>query len=492
MGEIAPVTRRSSPIVIDEGGYGELGSDAVPAASTTDDTHGSVDARLAQPVVRAAEAAAARDTRLVTPGSRRAPAVPARLLRPQALVASAVLQSIRRSCREHEQEMLETLARIVNTDSATPDSNGVDAVAAILEPELLASGCVTERVMPDLPGDDLAWLREVILPELEGYDRLGQNLVGRRGGSATAHALLIGHMDTAFPIGEARLNPFRIEGNRAWGCAVADMKAGLVVLLYAVRALHELGVAGPRITVIYNSDEQAATLTSRPLIERIISDEGVTHAFVAEMGRAGGGIVAERASLGIGLVEVTGVERHAGTGYWDAASAVRALARKVERLEALSDHELARVVNVGVLRGGTRRNLVPGSASAHLDVRARSNADWKALAAAVRDVVDEESLAGTRAAVRLYNTRPAMERSAATATLVEVVQSCADELEQQVSFVATTGGSDASFPAALGVPTLDGFGPVGGGTMTRGEFIFVDSLTERAALLATTLHRISG
>lgn len=387
--------------------------------------------------------------------------------------------------------MLDLLARIVDTDSATPNAPGVRAVADLLEPELRSLGAATERVPPTTPPDAAGWLLQTILPEVSDPLAIADNLVARRAGVDGAHALLVGHMDTAFPVGEAARNPFRVAGAHAFGCAVADMKAGLVVLLFAVRALHELELAAPRVTIVYNSDEQAATLTSRPLIELVVRDERVTHAFVAEMGRAQGGIVAERAALGIGRVEVSGVERHVGTGYWDAASAVRALARKVEELEALSDRDAGRVVNVGVFNGGTRRNLVPGSAVAHLDLRAATTAGWRALAADVEALVAAESLPGTSATLRCYNTRPAMERSAATQELIDVVAACAMELGQDVPFVRTTGGSDASFPAALSIPTLDGFGPVGGGTMTRDEHIVLASLPERVALLAATLHRLA-
>lgn len=387
-------------------------------------------------------------------------------------------------------EMLATLETIVNIDSCSPNPAGVERVADVLEARLAAAGCATERIAPPtVAAPD--WLAPFFLPEIGSFDRVARHLVGRRGGTG-GHALLIGHTDTAFPPGEPERNPFRVEGERAFGCSIADMKAGLVVLLYAVMALEELGLASPRITVLYDSDEQAGSVTARPLIERLVRDEGVTAAFVAEMGLLGGALRCRRPALGIARIDVAGVERHVGTGYWDAASAVTALAHKVLACEALSDRERARVVNVGEIGGGKRRNLVPGHAWAKLDLRAPTQADWQALAAEVQAIAERADLPGTTSTCLLYNHRPAMEPTAATAALMHVVERAGAALNQRVWYVEASGGSDANFTAALGIPTLDGFGPSSANTMTRDEWIDIGSLSERVALLALTLHQLAA
>lgn len=399
--------------------------------------------------------------------------------------------SIARWCRGRLDEMLSTLAAIVNIDSCSPNPAGVEQVADLLEARLRAAGFATERVAPLAP-DAPDWLAAFFLPEIGSFERVARHLVGRRAGSGRAHVLLIGHTDTAFPPGEPERNPFRIQGERAFGCSIADMKAGLIVLLYAATALHELGLASPRLTVLYDSDEQAGSVTARPLIERLVREEAVTAAFVAEMGLAGGALRCRRPALGVARVDIAGIERHVGTGYWEAASAVAALARKTLAFEALSDRERARVVNVGEVGGGTRRNLVPGHAWAKLDLRARTQDDWLALAEDVRAIAEREEAPGTRGTCRLYNHRPAMEPSAATETLMAVVERAAAALGQRVWYVEASGGSDANLAAALGIPTLDGFGPSGANTMTRDEWIDIRSLADRVALLAQTLHLLAA
>jgi glutamate carboxypeptidase len=298
-------------------------------------------------------------------------------------------------------------------------------------------------------------------------------------------------MDTAFPFGEPEKNPFRIVGDQAMGCAIGDMKAGLVVLLFAVKALHSTGVTAPRISVLYDSDEQAGSLTARKIIEATVRNEGVTWAFKSEVGLDGGKLRNRRPALGVGLVEVFGVERHVGTGYWDAASAIVALAKKATKMQSLSDRETGIVVNVGQFDGGTRRNLVAGYARAKIDVRARTQPEWDALAATIQEIVTEESVPGTSARLKLLNHRPAMVPDEKTERLMATVAAAADDLSQTVDYIDADAGSDANFPAAMGVPTLDGFGPAGGNTMTRNEFIVIESLAERSALLAQTLHRLS-
>jgi glutamate carboxypeptidase len=406
---------------------------------------------------------------------------------------SAAAETIARYCQAREGDMRATLERIVNIDSCSPDPAGVTAVGEVLARGLAEVGFATERVPPPSVAVE-PWVVTFFMPEDGGLGRIADHLVGRRAATngGRGHALLTGHTDTAFPPGEPARNPFRIDGERAYGCAVADMKGGLVVILYAVRALAECGLAAPRLTVLYDSDEQAGSLTARPLIERIARDEGVDWAFTAEMGLAGGALRCRRPALGVALLEIEGIETHVGTGYWSGASAIEALARLTSRLHALSDRERALVVNVGEVGGGKRRNLVAGHAWAKLDIRARTQPEWEALAEAVRAVVAGEVLPGTRGRGHIYNHRPAMEPTAQTDALMATVARAAAELGQSARYVEASGGSDANFTAALGIPTLDGFGPAGGNTMTRDECIELRTLPERAALLALTLHKLAG
>jgi glutamate carboxypeptidase len=350
-----------------------------------------------------------------------------------------------RWCRERLPEMLATLEAIVNIDSCSPNPAGVERVADLLDERLMAAGFGTERVAPPL-ADVPDWLAEFFLPEIGSFERVARHLIGRRAGNGNGHGLLIGHTDTAFPPGEPERNPFRIEGERAVGCSIADMKAGLVVLLYAATALSALQLDSPRITVLYDSDEQAGSVTARPLIERLVREERVTAAIVAEMGLAGGALRNRRPALGIARVDVRGIERHVGTGYWEGASAVAALSRKVAAFEALSDRERALVVNVGEIGGGSRRNLVPGHAWAKLDLRAPTQPEWEALAGEVRAIAEREDLPGTTSTCRIYNHRPAMVPTDATAPLLATVERAGDLLGRRVWYVESSGGLGCQLP----------------------------------------------
>jgi glutamate carboxypeptidase len=400
-------------------------------------------------------------------------------------------QEILKYCRGQADQMVGLLERLANIDSASPNPAGMDEIAGILEGELRTLGFKTERVDPVLSADE-SWVADFFLPVIGSFDLVAKHLVGRKGGNGRGHALLLGHMDTAFPLGEPARNPFSIDGGRATGCAVMDMKGGLVNLLFALKALNATGASAPGITIVYDSDEQAGSTTARPIIERIVTEENVDWAFKAEASREGGAIRDRRPALGIALVEVEGTEVHIGSRYWDSANAITALAAKVLKLEALRDRERELMVNVGEIHGGRRRNMVAGHAYAKVDVRARSQADWNELADKIRAIAEEESLPGTTGRVRLLNHRPAMEPTEKTEALIRVVKQVSRDLGQDFMIENTKGGSDANFPAALGVPSLDGFGPFGGNTMTRDEYVEINSLPERAALLAVTLSRLAS
>jgi glutamate carboxypeptidase len=396
-------------------------------------------------------------------------------------------EEIERYCRAHYEEMVSLLERIVNVDSASDNPAGVDELARVLQAELGMAGCETERVPPDASLVE-PWVATFFLPDLGGYDRVAPHLVGRWSGRGTGHALLVGHMDTAFAPGEAQRTPFRRDGDRATGCAIADMKGGLVVLLYALKALVATGVPAPRITLIYDSDEQVGSLTARAVIEGVIRKENVSWMFKAETSR-GGAFNHKRPAIGIALVEVEGQEALAG---WGGSSAIMALAHKAIALERLTGQRPGWVVNVGQIEGGRRRNLVPGHAGAKLGLRAWTQGDWDALVERVQAIVAEETLPGTSATVRIFEHRPSMEPTERTQQLIGVVQDAARSLDMTAEFRERSAASDANFGAALGVPTLDGFGPTGDKLMTRDEVVDLPTLVTHSALLATTLCRLAG
>jgi glutamate carboxypeptidase len=389
---------------------------------------------------------------------------------------------------DHEAEMIALLGRIVDMDTSTLERAGVEALAGLMAERLRALGFAVERREPAPPPH--AWIADAFLAG-RGAAAIAPAVVGQLGGGQGAGRLLVvAHLDTAFPPGAPAASPFRIADGRAYGPAVADMKGGVVGALYACRALVETGLARPAtITVVFDTDEQAGTVCTRPLLEAEAAraDWGL----VTESGRPGGQVVGQRAGLAMGELVVTGVEAHLGTGFREGRSAIEALCRKVTALHRLHDPERGVLLNVGEIHGGTRRNLYAARATARLDVRVVDGPAWEATRGAIEAIAAAQDVPGTRAALRLWLHRPPMPWTPATDRLAALVAESAAAMGARIDTVATMGGSDANLIAAGGLPTLCGLGPVGGAVMTAGEYIELPTLAERAALVAALAHALA-
>lgn len=388
----------------------------------------------------------------------------------------------------HEAEMIALLGRIVDLDSSTLERAGVETLAVLMAERLRALGFAVERRDPVEPPH--VWIAKAFLGG-RGATAIAPAVVGRLGGGqGTGRLLLVAHLDTAFPPGAPAASPFRIAAGRAYGPAVADMKGGVVGILYACRALLESGLARPEtITVVFDTDEQAGTVCSRPLLEAeaVRADWGL----VTESGRTGGQVVGQRAGLAMGELVVTGVEAHLGTGFREGRSAIEALCRKVTALHRLHDPEHGVLLNVGEIRGGTRRNLYAARAVARMDVRVVDLPAWERTRRAIEAIAAHEDVPGTRAELRLWPHRPPMPRTQATDRLAALVAESAVEMGTAIDTIATMGGSDANLLAAQGLPTLCGLGPVGGAVMTAGEYVELPTLAERAAVVAALAHKLA-
>lgn len=389
---------------------------------------------------------------------------------------------------DHEREMVEWLGRIVNMDSSTLHREGVEALAELMAGELGRLGFAVESRAPTPPPE--AWVDEAVLGG-RGAGAIASSVLGRLGGGGgRGRLLLLAHLDAGFPPGEPSRNPFRIEGGRAYGPAVADMKGGVVGVLFACRALLESGVARPdTITVLYDTDEQAGTVCTRPLIEE--EARGADWGLVTESGRSGGQVVGQRAGVVMGELIVEGVEAHVGTGFREGRSAIEALCRKVTALHGLHDPNRGVLLNVGEIQGGTRRNLYAARAVARMDIRVVDALAWDRVRREVEANAAVEHVLGTRATLHVWQFRPPMPWTASTDRLAALVAEAAEEMGTRIETVATMGGSDANLVAAQGTPVLCGLGPVGGAMMTRDEYIELPTLAERAALLAALAHKLS-
>jgi glutamate carboxypeptidase len=368
------------------------------------------------------------------------------------------------------ERFLDELASLVNLDCGSYTPAGVNRVADAVAASLAELGASVERI-PHHPA--------------AGERQLGDLVVGRLAGSGP-RLLLIGHMDTVFEPGTAVERPYQVEGERATGPGVADMKGGLLAGLHAVAALHAIG-RRPSVTFVANPDEEIGSPFSTPHIRRLIGEHDV--AMVLECARANGDIVSARKGIADFEVTITGRAAHAGVEPEKGRSAIVAAARQVLALHALNGRWPSVTVNAGVIDGGTRPNVVAASCRLELDLRAATTAEFNEAAAEVQRIVTGPTLDGVSASLRRAAFHPPMERTAGNARLAEVAVAIAAELGFEVRDALTGGASDANTTTSAGLPTLDGLGPVGGDDHSADEWLDLSSVVPRTALLAALIDR---
>jgi glutamate carboxypeptidase len=296
--------------------------------------------------------------------------------------------------------------------------------------------------------------------------------------------LVLGHYDTVWPTGTLAAIPFRLEGGRAFGPGTFDMKASLVLVEFALESMRSLGLRPPRpVVVLFTSDEEIGSPTSRPLIEGQARE--VAYALVLESPLPGGRLKTARKGVGGYTIEVSGRAAHAGIDPEKGASAILELAHQILRIPPLADASAGTTLNVGVIGGGTAPNVVAASARARVDVRVRTTAEASRVDAALRSL--RPVMPGTSLSVAGGFNRPPMERTPAIAALFASARELARALGQDLHEGETGGASDGNFTAALGIPTLDGLGALGDGAHAESEHVLIDSLPDRAALLAALL-----
>ena len=379
------------------------------------------------------------------------------------------LRGIRDRLEARLPAFLEELEQLVSIDSGTFDKAGVDTVGAHLQQRYVDLGAEVE---------------------IHSHDLFGDTLVARLAGAGVGRILLIGHTDTVYPAGTVAARPFRIENGRAMGPGSADMKAGDLAILYALSALREVDphVLG-RITVVHNSDEEIGSPSSRGLIEALSREADAV--LVLEAGRENGDIVSARKGIADVELDVTGVAAHAGVNHRRGRSAVLELSHLVTRLEALNGTIPGVTLNVGRIEGGTRPNVVADHAYGRLEIRASQRERLVEAIERVEEIVGQRTVPDTAAACRVSISHWPMQRSDESARLVRLAQELAHELGFDVRDTATGGASDGNTAAQAGRPVLDGLGPVGGGAHSPGEYVAVDSIVPRVALLAGLIRALS-
>jgi glutamate carboxypeptidase len=369
-------------------------------------------------------------------------------------------------CRDHRDWLLELIHTLIRIESPTDDKAAVDRCGAVLAERLRDLGATVSVVPQSAAGNHL-------------FARFGR---GPR------QVLVIGHFDTVWPIGQLGRMPIREEAGRLHGPGVLDMKAGISLGMLATRAVLALAPpADARVTMLWTTDEETGSDTSRALIEAEARESEAV--LVLEPALAGGALKTARKGIGQYELTVHGVSAHAGVDPRKGVNAIRELALQVLAVDAIRDLDRGISVNVGVISGGTRSNVVPDLASAAVDVRAETLADADTIDRRMRALGAQ--MPGARLEVSGGFNRPPMERSAGVVRLFEMARACAAEIGVALEEGATGGGSDGNFTAALGVPTLDGLGAVGDGAHALHEHVELDALPTRAAIIASLLHRLT-
>lgn len=372
------------------------------------------------------------------------------------------------AARRHADECLALLRALVECESPTGDRDGNLRAAGLLEDAMIRAGGEVERI--PAPG-------------------LGVHLLGRFRGVKRGRGpiLVMGHMDTVHPVGTLRRLPFAIADGKAQGPGIYDMKSGLAVALTALRILAGAN-RGPAtdVTFLVTCDEERGSTDSRARIEA----EARAHraALVLEPSAAGGAVKSRRKGVSAYVLEVAGRAAHAGIEPEAGASAIHELARQVCRICDLADPTMGTSVNVGVIKGGTRGNVVADAASCSIDARFLVNAEADRVDRALRTAVPFDR----RCTLDLKGglNRGALEKSEASDRIYEQARALAATLGFELGEESTGGASDGNLVAATGCPTLDGLGPDGRGAHTLHEHILVDDVPRRIALIAALLESL--
>lgn len=368
-------------------------------------------------------------------------------------------------CLANHDWLLELVEALVAIESPSDDPAAVNRCGGELASRLEAIGGRITRVSSAAAGDHL---RAAF-------------------GAGPRRILLLGHFDTVWPIGQLRRMPLKRDGGRLYGPGVFDMKAGIGLATLATRAVIERGALDAcQIVMLWTTDEEIGSITSRALIEAEASASDAVLVF--EPSLPGGALKTSRKGVGQFELVARGVSAHAGLDPGKGVSAVRELARQIIAIDDLQDPANGVTLTVGIVSGGTRANVVPAEARATIDARAITRADAERVQRTLGALTSR--IPGATIEVTGGFARPPLERTPAVVKLFEQAQAVAAEIGLRLEEGSAGGGSDGNFTAALGVPTLDGFGALGDGAHAIHEHVDIDALVPRAATIAGLLHRL--
>ena len=361
--------------------------------------------------------------------------------------------------------LIRTLEHLVSLDTPSDDAAAVARALDFVEERMRALGAQCAR--------------------LGAGDILQADLFG----SGSASVLLLCHVDTVFGHGEAARRPFRVEGDRAYGPGVADMKGGVALALSVAEVLQTAGPTYRNLRLLFTGDEEMGALRSRDAI--LQAAQGCDAALVLEPGRPGGEVVSARKGVGAFLLRAQGRAAHAGVDPERGRSAVTEIARRIVAISDLNGRLPGATFNVGVFEGGTHANVVAEEAHCEIDVRIARVQD----AEVAHELLRRAALRASDQDVQLtlegeFSSLP-MEKGPGTQWLLGHASAAAQNLGFTLKDIATGGGSDGNRLARAGIPVLDALGPVGGRAHSADEYIEVPSIPLRGALIAGIITRIA-
>ncbi|HTD23023.1 MAG TPA: M20 family metallopeptidase [Terriglobales bacterium] len=381
---------------------------------------------------------------------------------PTAKKVSGVRELLAR-IEPREHDMVALAQRLVEIESPSYDKKAVDMLGQALADEFTRIGAQVNFHKQSQFGDHL-------------------QASFKTAGNDNPSVLLIGHMDTVWNLGTLKSMPCRVSDGRVWGPGVLDMKAGIVQMIFALRALRDVHGAPPgNVEVLLVSDEEVGSLSSRTLTESVARNARAVFVLEPSQGLEGA-LKTARKGVGDYTVKVTGKASHSGVDFRAGVSAITELAHQISIIEKFTDLERGLTVNPGVVRGGTRSNVVAAKAEVEVDVRIQKLADARLIEKKFRSLKPRNRRSKLHVSGGI--NRPPMERSPEIAAWFSTARKLAQEMGWKLREASTGGGSDGNFTAALGIPTLDGLGAVGEGPHALNESVLIRELPRRAALLA--------
>ncbi len=378
---------------------------------------------------------------------------------------SIPMRALLAGARKKQRLLIDRIRRLVLLESPTDAKAAVDACVRAAASEIKIPGA------------------RVKLRPQRGFGSILEARFGPRTRPGSPKPfLLLGHLDTVWPIGTLKTMPCRLSGGKLFGPGVLDMKAGAAIALTALEILAEAQALPREIILLLTGDEEIGSPSSRPVLERIARACAAVYVLEPAQGLA---YKTARKGTGNWRIEIQGVAAHAGVDFARGASAIRELARVVETVSGWTDLKRGLTVTVGVAGGGTKTNVIPENAFAEVDVRIARRADGPRIARkfAALQPIDKRCTLTVAGQIN----RPPMERTGSTVRLYQRARALAYEIGLDLPEAATGGASDGNFTSALGIPTLDGMGAVGDGAHAAHESILIDHLAPRTALLAGML-----